>query len=114
MLRQSSCYKMEVPLKMCTAIEQRGVVQFVWVNGTAAKDIHNEMLPMYGEHFLSCQAVCNWVQKFLQGQTSIKDEHESVGRWRLPRRQRIIRRRFPGTMKRCDKCLNLYGDYVEK
>jgi hypothetical protein len=30
-----------------------------------AKDIHKEILPMYGEHCLSFQAVHNWVQKFL-------------------------------------------------
>ena len=40
-----------------------------------AKDIHKEILPMYGEHCLSRQAVHNWVQKFSEGQTSIEDEH---------------------------------------
>ena len=38
-----------------------------------AKDIHKEMLPMYGEHWLSRQAVHNWVQKFSEGRTSIED-----------------------------------------
>jgi len=37
--------------------EQRGVVRFLWEKDTAAKDIHEEMLPMYGEHCLSRQAV---------------------------------------------------------
>ena len=41
----------------------------------AAKDIHKEMLPMYGEQCPSCQAVHNWVQKFSEGWTRIKDEH---------------------------------------
>jgi len=41
--------------------------------GMAAKDIHKEMLPMYGEHCLSHQAVHNWVQKFSEGRTSIED-----------------------------------------
>jgi len=36
--------------------EQRGVVRFLWEKDTAAKDIHEEMLPMYGEHCLSRQA----------------------------------------------------------
>ena len=35
------------------------------------------MLPMYGEHCLSCQAVHNWVQKFSEGRTSIEDEHRA-------------------------------------
>ena len=43
------------PLNTCTAIEQRGVVRFLWAKDVAAKDIHKEMLPMYGEHCLSRQ-----------------------------------------------------------
>ena len=42
-----------------------------------AKDIHKEMLPMYGEHCLSHQAIHNWVQKFSEGWTSIEDEHQA-------------------------------------
>jgi len=42
-----------------------------------AKDIYKEMLPMYGGHCLSRQAVHNWVQKFLEGRTSIEDEHRA-------------------------------------
>jgi len=42
-----------------------------------AKDIHKEMLPMYGEHCLSRQVVRNWVQKFSEGRTSIEDEHRA-------------------------------------
>ena len=70
---------MAAPLNTCTTIEQRGVVRFLWAKGMAAKDIHKEMLPMYGEHCLSRQAVHNWVQKFSERRTSIEDEHR-VGR----------------------------------
>ena len=48
---------MAAPLNMCTTIEQRGVERFLWEKDMAAKDIHKEMLPMYGEHCLSHQAV---------------------------------------------------------
>jgi len=37
-------------------IEQLGVVWFLWAKDMAAKDIHKEMLPMYGERCLSRQA----------------------------------------------------------
>ena len=70
---------MAAPLNTCTTIEQRGVVWFLWAKGMAAKDIHKEMLPMYGEHCLSHQAVHNWVQKFSEGRTSIEEGHR-VGR----------------------------------
>ena len=42
---------------MCTMIEKRGGVRFLWAKDMAAKDIHKEMLPMYVEHCLSLQAV---------------------------------------------------------
>jgi len=38
-------------------IEQLGVVRFLWIKDMAVKDIHKEMLPIYGEHCLSRQAV---------------------------------------------------------
>jgi hypothetical protein len=42
-------------------IEQRGIVRFLWAKNMEAKDSHKKMLPMYGEHRLSRQAVHNWV-----------------------------------------------------
>jgi len=41
---------MAAPLNTRTTIEQRGAVLFLWAKVMAAKDIHKEMLPMYGEH----------------------------------------------------------------
>jgi hypothetical protein len=70
---------MAAPLNTCTATEQRGVAWFLWANSMVAKEIHNEMLLIYGEHGLSRQAVHNWVQKFSEGRTSIEDKHR-VGR----------------------------------
>ena len=46
-----------LPRNTRTTIEQRGVVRFLWTKIMAAKDIHKEILPMYGEHCLSLQAV---------------------------------------------------------
>ena len=71
--------KMAAPLNTITTIEQRGAVRFLWAKGMTAKDVHKEMLPMYGEHSLSRQAVNNCVQKFSEGQTRIEDEHRVDG-----------------------------------
>jgi len=79
-----------------------------------AKDIHKEMLPIYGEHCLSLQAVHNWVQKFSEGRTSIEDEHRAVRAWFRQQTKEFFAAGFQGRVKRWDKCLNLYGDYVEK
>jgi len=79
-----------------------------------AKDIHKEMLPMYGEHCLSCQAVHNWVQKFSEGRTGIEDEHRAGRPVEIATPEMLQRVEDRGLVKRWDKCLNLYGDYVEK
>ena len=34
----------------------------LWAKDIGAKDIHKEVLPLYGEHCFWCQAVHNWVQ----------------------------------------------------
>ena len=70
---------MAAHLNTCNTIEQRGVVPFLWTKVMAAKDIHKEMLSMYGEHCLSRHAVHNLAQNFSERRTSIEDEHR-VGR----------------------------------
>ena len=92
---------MAAPLSTCTKIEQRGVVRFLWAKNMEAKNIHKEMLPMYGEHCLSRQAVHNWVQKLSEGWTRTLS-WRSCG-WKSSARvvstatKRIFHRRFPGT-----------------
>jgi hypothetical protein len=60
-------------LNTCTTIEQQGVVQFLWAKDMAARDIHKEMLPMYGEH------ACHVKQSIIGCRSSRKggqeDEH---------------------------------------
>ena len=79
-----------------------------------AKDIHKEMLPMYGEHCLSRQVVHNWVQKFSEGRTSIEEEHRAGRPVEIatPETLQLVEDR--GHLKRWEKCLNLHGDYHEK
>jgi len=82
-----------------------------------SKDIHKEMLPMYGEHCLSRQAIHNWVQKFSEGRASVEDEHRAGRPVEIatPETEKeFYATGFQGLVKQWDKCLNLYGDYVEK
>jgi hypothetical protein len=58
--------EMATVLEECTTEEQRSVVLFLWAKGLNAKDIHKEMLPVYGRKCLSRKAVHNWVQKLSQ------------------------------------------------
>ena len=93
---------MAAPLSTCTKIEQRGVVRFLWTKNMEAKDIHKEMLPMYGEHCLSRQAVHNWVQKFSEGRTSIEVEHRAVRAWFRKQPKEFFAAGFQGLVKRWD------------
>ena len=96
----SSCYKLAAPLNTCTTIEQRGVVRFLLAKGMAAEDIHKEMLPVYGEHCLSREAVHNLVQKFSERRTSIENltSSRSAMCCVVPTATtRILCRTFPGT-----------------
>jgi hypothetical protein len=73
----------------------------------AAKDIHNEMLPIYGEHECHVKESLIGLISSLKGEQLSKTNIESVGWWGLPHRQT-----FQGLVIRWDKCLNLYGDYA--
>ena len=101
---------MAVPLSTCTKIEQRGVMLFLWAKNMEAKDIHKKMLPMYGEHCLSRQAV------HLSGERFPDDPavERAVRAWFRQQPKEFFAAGFQGLVKRWDKYLNLYGDYVEK
>ncbi|GBL74452.1 hypothetical protein AVEN_228958-1 [Araneus ventricosus] len=43
-------------LEECTLEEQRSVARFLWAKGLPANDIHKEMLSVYSENCLCCQA----------------------------------------------------------
>jgi hypothetical protein len=48
----------------CITEEQRPVGRFLWAKGLNAKDIHEEMFPVYVEKCLSRKAVHIWVAHF--------------------------------------------------
>jgi hypothetical protein len=56
---------------------------FLCVKGLNAKDIHKEIIPVYGGECLSRKAFHNWVEKYLDGK-SFADEKEveaEVRKW---------------------------------
>jgi hypothetical protein len=64
---------MATVLEECTNEEHRSVVLLLWAKGLNAKDINEEMCPVYGGKFLSRKAVHNWVEKFPQGRSKVVD-----------------------------------------
>jgi hypothetical protein len=47
---------------------------FLWAKGLYAKDIHEEMLHVYGGKPLLHKACHNWVEKFSQGRSKVTDD----------------------------------------
>jgi hypothetical protein len=52
---------MATVLEECATEEQRSNVRFLWAKGFNAKDIHKELLPVYGGKCMSRKAVHNFV-----------------------------------------------------
>jgi hypothetical protein len=48
-------------------------VRFLWAKGVNAKDLHKEIVPIYGGKCLSRTAVHNWVEKSSQGRLNFAD-----------------------------------------
>jgi hypothetical protein len=53
---------------------QHSVVQFLWIKGLNAKDIHKDMFPVYGGKCLSHKGAHNWIEKFSQGRSKVTDD----------------------------------------
>jgi hypothetical protein len=47
---------------------------FFWTKQLNAKDIHQEMFPLYGRKCLLHMAVQNWVEKFSLGRLEVADD----------------------------------------
>ena len=105
---------MAAPLNTRTTIEQRGAGRFLWEKDMAAKDIHKEMLPMYGEHCLSTSS--SHLNQHLSGERFPDDDavERAVCAWFRQQPQEFYAAGFQGLVKWWGKCLKLFGDYVEK
>jgi hypothetical protein len=77
---------MTTVLEECTTEEQRSVVRFFFgTKGLNAKDIHKEMVPVYGGKCLSRKAVHNWVDK--RSKTFVETE---VRKWLRQQSKRLL------------------------
>jgi len=57
----------------------RGVIQFFFLEGKTAKEIHERMFPILGDSCPCYESVRLWVNEFKRGRTSIKDAPRSGG-----------------------------------
>jgi hypothetical protein len=76
-----SVVKMAIALEDCTTKEQCPVVRFLWAKGLNAKDIYEEMFPVYGGKCLSHKMVHNSVEKFSHGHSKVTNDEMKVRKW---------------------------------
>jgi hypothetical protein len=79
--RQVLVVKIATVLEEYTTEEQRSFVRFFWAEGLNAKDIHKEMLPVYGGKCLSCKAIHNWVEKRCKRFADDEEVETEVRKW---------------------------------
>jgi len=61
----------------CTKEEQRSVICFLWAEGVPGAQIHLRMCAQYGDKVLSRRIVCEWIEMFENGRTSVTDAERS-------------------------------------
>jgi len=62
---------MAVKLINCTKEEQCSVTRFLWAEGVLGAQIHLRMCAQYGDKVLSHRIVCEWIEMFENGRTSV-------------------------------------------
>jgi hypothetical protein len=65
---------LDSPLFLCTKEEQRAVNHFLWPDGVPGAKMHRRISVQYGNSVVSQRMVCEWIERFKNGHTSIKHE----------------------------------------
>jgi hypothetical protein len=68
---------MEAPLSIFTKEEMRGVIRFLFAEGVKPVEIIRGMQAQYGDNSLSSSKICEWIDHFKKGRTSVCDEERS-------------------------------------
>jgi hypothetical protein len=97
--RLVSVVKMATVFEECNTEKQRSVARFLWAKGLSAKDIHEEMFPVYGGKCLPRKAVHNEVEKLSQGRSKVADDARPGARVAETTVKRLLCFRFRRTDK---------------
>ncbi len=90
--------------------EQRSVICFLHLKDKDVVIIHQELEDVYGKNALSYVAVWKWTELFKNGRTDVHDESN----WFNSQAAAFYDVGISNLGSRCDKCMNKFGDYVEK
>jgi thiamine kinase-like enzyme len=85
-----------------------------WAKGHNVKDIHKEMLPVYGWKCLSRKAVHNWIEIFSQGYSKVADNETELRKWLKQQSKDFYAAGFDALVKQWDKCITVAREHSEK
>jgi hypothetical protein len=111
--RLVSVVKIETVLQEYPTEEQNSIVRCLWAKGLNAKDIHKEMLSVYGGKCCRGKRLTTGSRHFSRTFKSRGDEAE-VRKWLRQQSKDFHAAYFDALVKRWDKCMNVGGGYVEK
>ncbi len=90
--------------------EQRSVVRFLYLKSKDPVIIHQELKDVYGENALSYVAVWQSRKTFSDNDEVIEDVTNWFNSWVAT----FYDVGISNLVARCDKCINKFGNYVEK
>jgi hypothetical protein len=85
----------------------------LWAKRLNAKDIHKEMIPVYGGRCLSRKAVYSWVEKFTQRRSKVADVVGPDAEVTETTVKKFLCCGFRRTGKAMDKCISVGNGYIE-
>jgi hypothetical protein len=68
---------MEAPLSIFTKEQMRGVIRFLFAEGVKPVENIRRMKAQYGDNSLSSSKICEWIDHFKKGRTSVCHEDRS-------------------------------------
>ena len=98
--------------------EQRVIIRFLHLRGMKPIGVHQQLSETCTDGVMDLKNVRSWVRQFKEGRTSCankpKEPRPCTSQWLT----RTPKEAFAAAMKswrqRCEKCVRLQGDYVEK
>jgi hypothetical protein len=70
---------MDTPHLLCNKKKTEGSDRFLWAKGVKDAEMHRRMAVQYGNSVMSQRIVCEWIERFKNGRTSVK-HGEGTGR----------------------------------
>ena len=115
LVTRSSCSSVfDTEMATFTFEEQRVVVRFLHLRGMKPIEIHRQLSETCSDGVMDVKNVRSWVRQFKEGRTSCENNLKEP----RPPWERTPKEAFAAAMQswreRCEKCVCLQGDYVEK